>query len=121
LSDHDPSGDRPDGTDDRAAAAWRGARELAEPRAQLTTELTALLAQRAPLHANAESQRAALRTAASRFALALRRAGAPPERMLVEVKAAAPEALWASGDGARDVMESVVRWSIEAYYSPLGS
>jgi hypothetical protein len=62
--------------------------------------------------------RAQLRASVTAYVLHLRAGGAPPERMLVEVKSAVREATPPELDTfeARDLMEDVVRWSVEAYY-----
>ena len=63
---------------------------------------------------------AQLRAAVTRFVYQLRAEGAPPERVLVEVKRHVREAM--AGDGWLDpaavqaLTAEAVRWSIEAYY-----
>jgi hypothetical protein len=106
----------PEALQARAAAAHQQSQELGAVRAALAEEFTALLSDRAALVAQARDHQAALLAAASRFAVLLKQAGAPPERMLVELKAAVPPALASAGDGARELAERVIRWSIEAYY-----
>ena len=67
---------------------------------------------------SAASEWAQLRTAVSSYARALRGEGAPAERMLILVKTTVVEASVGrfDGDAKRELMDLVVRWSIEAYY-----
>ena len=74
-----------------------------------------------PPRASRESEalRAALRTSVTAYVRRLHDEQVPPQRMLVLVKEAVREAAPAHIDvlERRDLMESVVRWSIEAYYA----
>jgi hypothetical protein len=60
-----------------------------------------------------------LQTGVSRYALALRGAGLPPETMLRQVKEAVAPALRSAGRDERvaRISEDVVRWSLDAYYA----
>jgi len=60
-----------------------------------------------------------LQTGVSRYALALRGAGLPPETMLRQVKEAIAPALRSAGRDERvaRISEDVVRWSLDAYYA----
>jgi hypothetical protein len=62
--------------------------------------------------------RAQLRASVSAYVRHLRDGGVPSERMVIDVKAAVREATPPELDAyeARDLMEDVVRWSVEAYY-----
>nr|ASV46937.1 hypothetical protein [uncultured bacterium] len=62
--------------------------------------------------------RAQLRASVTAYVRHLRADGAPPERMLVLVKAAVSESAPPELDPveAHALMEDVVRWSVEAYY-----
>ena len=66
-----------------------------------------------------EALRAALRTSVTAYVRRLHDEQVPPQRMIVLVKEAVREATPAHIDvlERRDLMESVVRWSIEAYYA----
>jgi hypothetical protein len=63
---------------------------------------------------------AQLRDATTRYVVALRADGAPPERMLVCVKALVRDALsaegWCDPDATQSLTAAVVGWSIDAYY-----
>lgn len=63
--------------------------------------------------------RLALRDSVTAYVRRLHDEQVPPERMLVLVKEAVREATPAGTDvlEGRELMESVVRWSIEAYYA----
>lgn len=65
-----------------------------------------------------DADRARLHTAVVAFARRCRVAGVPAERMLVAVKATVRGAMPARLDAfaARDLLDTMVRWSIEAYY-----
>jgi hypothetical protein len=65
-----------------------------------------------------QALRAELRAAVTAYVRYLRVDGVPPERMLVLVKSAIREAAPPELDAheARDLVEDVVRWSVEAYY-----
>lgn len=59
-----------------------------------------------------------MRAAVGEYTLLLRQLGEAPEKALIEVKKMVGEAACAS-DGRPDlVMPVIVRWAIEAYYSP---
>lgn len=60
--------------------------------------------------------RALVRASATAYVRRLRADGATPERMLVLVKVAAGHP-GASGFGARELTNDIVRWSIEAYFN----
>jgi hypothetical protein len=59
-----------------------------------------------------------LRASVAAYVRQLKSEGLPSERMLIEVKAAVREATPPELDvvEARELMEDVVRWSVEAYY-----
>ena len=63
---------------------------------------------------------AELRAVTTRYVVGLRADGAPPEQMLVRVKAMVREALAAEGwhdpESTRSLIDAVVGWSIDAYY-----
>ena len=60
---------------------------------------------------------AAIESTVRTYARALRAAGAPPEKMIVAVKAAASGAGLYKDGGPRQIsFEQVVRWSIAEYY-----
>jgi hypothetical protein len=73
-------------------------------------------------HASADQSRLldALRTAVARYVCERRRAGAPIERVLPEVKGLVREASAHEGwhDRAATLMEQVVGWTIATYYGP---
>ena len=58
-----------------------------------------------------------LRLEVSRYTRALRADGQPPERVLALVKQAVEPALLGRSTERREVLESVVRWFVEAYYA----
>ena len=62
--------------------------------------------------------RAQLRASVTAYVHRLKREGLPPERMLVDVKSAVIEATPSDLEPfeRRELMDEVVRWSIEAYY-----
>ncbi|GLC26971.1 hypothetical protein [Roseisolibacter agri] len=63
---------------------------------------------------------AELRAVTTRFVVRLRADGAPPEQMLVRVKAMVRDALaaegWRDPECMRELTDAVVGWSIDAYY-----
>ena len=65
-----------------------------------------------------DAERAALRASVDAYVRELRDGGAAPEHMLVRVKDAVRHAMPSelSPSDAREVMDRVVRWSVEAYY-----
>lgn len=64
---------------------------------------------------------AQLRAAIERYVYELRAEGAPPERMLVRVKAFVRETMstdgWTDPEATHELTQIAVRWSIDAYYS----
>lgn len=63
---------------------------------------------------------AELRAVTTRYVVGLRAEGAPPEQMLVRVKAMVRAALaaegWRDPESTRSLTDAVVGWSIDAYY-----
>jgi hypothetical protein len=103
---------------ERARAAIRTSGELtADSRSVVarSEELVGVSAQRVQASL---ALRALLRASVTAYARRLHADGVPPQRMLVLVKTAVREATPAQLDPyeARDLMEDVVRWSVEAYY-----
>ena len=118
-----------DGTDARAEALERVRAAIAAACAR-QAQSRSLLVQAAELvgaarRARQESetlrseQRARLRTTVATCVGALRAEGMPAERVVVMVKGVVREATPPELDAhdARDLMDEVVRWSIEAYYA----
>ena len=66
--------------------------------------------------AKIQDDRAALSASVGRYALLLRALGEPPERTLILIKTAFSEAAPHQDDENRAVLESVVKWFVEAYY-----
>ena len=93
------------------------ARQTRAEALQSRTEAALSTSQRAVR--DSEALRAALRTSVTAYARRLHDEQVPPQRMLVLVKEAVREATPAAADvlERRELMESVVRWSIEAYYA----
>jgi hypothetical protein len=103
---------------DRSRLAIKAARERTRSSSSLLARSEALVGASAILVQASLAIRAELRASVTAYARHLRTDGVPPERMLVLVKSAVREATPAELDAveARDLMEDVVRWSIDAYY-----
>ena len=96
------------------AAAVRADDGLASEPERLLEAARQLVAADHPSAADAEVP---LRLEVSRYTRALRADGQPPERVLALVKQAVEPALVGRSTERREVLESVVRWFVEAYYA----
>lgn len=76
-----------------------------------------VLRQLSALAAGDAVDEAAIESTVRTYARALRTAGAPPEKMVVAVKAAASGVGLYKDEGPRQIsVEQIVRWSIAEYY-----
>jgi len=111
MSDDPPA---PGAAAEGAAAAFDAALAIAAERDRLLEAARLLLATSRPPDAGEDSP---LRREVSRYTRALRADGQPPERVLALVKQAVEPALLGRSVERREVLESVVRWFVEAYYA----
>jgi len=105
-------------TIERSRSAIKSARQRAATSRSLLARSEALLGSSAILVQASLAIRAELRASVTAYVRHLRTDGVPPERMLVLVKSAVREVTPPELDAveARELMEDVVRWSVDAYY-----
>jgi hypothetical protein len=103
---------------ERARQAIRSARELTANSQSLLTRAASLVGASGRAVQDSVALRAQLRASVTAYVCHLRGDGVPAERMLVLVKSAVREATPPELDvwEACELMEDVVRWSVEAYY-----
>ena len=103
---------------DRARAAIRSARERTAISRSVLARAEALAGGSERVIQESIALRAQLRASVTAYVRHLKSDGLPPERMLVLVKTTVREGLPEDLDvyEARELMEDVVRWSVEAYY-----
>jgi hypothetical protein len=102
----------------RAREAIRASRERTAQSRSVLARAESLIDASEPAVRESHALRAQLQTSVTAYVRRLRADGLPSERMLVQVKSvvrdATPPEL--DVDEARELMEDVVRWSVEAYY-----
>ena len=103
---------------DRARTAMHEARERTTRSHTLLARAEALAGASPRAVQESVALRAELRASVTAYVRQLKADGMPSERMLVQVKSAVHDATPPELDPyeARELMEDVVRWSIEAYY-----
>lgn len=103
---------------DRARAAIRASQERTEASRTLLAGSEALAGAPARMLQDSGALRAQLRASVTAYVRRLKAEGLPPERTIVLVKSAVRDGTPPELDAweARELMEDVVRWSVEAYY-----
>jgi hypothetical protein len=102
----------------RARTRVADSRELTAHSSTLLARAETLVDASAATMQASQALRAELRAGVTAYVRLLRADGVPPERMLVLVKSTIREAtpLGLDAHEVRDLVEDVVRWSVEAYY-----
>ena len=103
---------------ERARATIRAAHALRGRSYSLLARSETLVGVSERMVQESDALRAQLRASVAAYARRLKAEGQPSERMLVLVKTAVREAVPPEFDAVevRELLEDVVRWSVEAYY-----
>jgi hypothetical protein len=101
----------------RASEARMRTMELIARYVGLSARGTATLERARDSISRTHEERAALSASVARYAVLLRSLGEPPERTLILIKTAFSEAAPQQDPENREILESVVRWFVEAYYA----
>jgi hypothetical protein len=103
---------------ERARATIRASRALKGRSYSLLARAVSLVGASERMVQESDALRAQLRASVAAYARRLKAEGQPPERMLVLVKTAVRDAVPPEFDAVevRELLEDVVRWSVEAYY-----